>query len=62
MILAVKPQYCEAVFEEIRAVLKDGQIVISLAPGQTIASVGHTGAGKTTLIDLLMRLYDVDRG
>ena len=39
VILAVKPQYFEAVFEEIRPVLKDGQIVISLAPGQTIASL-----------------------
>ncbi|HXM08513.1 MAG TPA: ABC transporter ATP-binding protein [Terriglobales bacterium] len=41
-------------------VLRDVNFV--LGPGETIAVVGHTGAGKTTLISLLMRFYDVQRG
>jgi ATP-binding cassette, subfamily B, multidrug efflux pump len=41
-------------------VLRDVNFV--LEPGQTVAVVGHTGAGKTTLISLLMRFYDVQRG
>ena len=31
-------------------------------PGRTVAIVGHTGAGKTTIISLLLRFHDVDRG
>ena len=39
LILAVKPQYFDAVFDEIREVLKEDRIVISLAPGQTISGL-----------------------
>jgi ATP-binding cassette, subfamily B, multidrug efflux pump len=45
---------------ELNWVLRDVNFV--LEPGETIAVVGHTGAGKTTLISLLMRFYDVQRG
>ena len=41
-------------------VLRDVSFV--LEPGETAAVVGHTGAGKTTLISLLQRFYDVQRG
>jgi ATP-binding cassette, subfamily B, multidrug efflux pump len=41
-------------------VLRD--VSFDLEPGETVAVVGHTGAGKTTLISLLMRLYDVQKG
>src|SRR5437667_12857643 len=41
-------------------VLRD--VSFRMSPGQTFAIVGHTGAGKTTLISLLLRFYDVQRG
>jgi ATP-binding cassette subfamily B protein len=41
-------------------VLRD--VSFRVAPGQTVALVGHTGAGKTTVVSLLLRFYDVQRG
>jgi ATP-binding cassette, subfamily B, multidrug efflux pump len=41
-------------------VLRD--VSFTIEPGETVAIVGHTGAGKTTIISLLMRFYDVQQG
>jgi ATP-binding cassette subfamily B protein len=37
-------------------------VSFSINPGETAAIVGHTGAGKTSIINLLMRFYDFQRG
>ena len=49
-----------AAFTDIEWILKD--VSFTIEPGQTIAIVGHTGAGKTTLTSLMMRFYDVTAG
>jgi ATP-binding cassette, subfamily B, multidrug efflux pump len=41
-------------------VLRD--VTFAIEPGETVAIVGHTGAGKTTLVSLLLRFYDVQKG
>src|SRR5439155_13784043 len=41
-------------------VLQD--VSFTIAPGETVAVVGHTGAGKTTIISLLLRFYDLQKG
>ncbi|GIE90328.1 ABC transporter ATP-binding protein [Actinoplanes regularis] len=47
-------------YEPDRPVLRD--VTLRIAPGETIACVGPTGAGKSTLAKLVARLYDPDRG
>ena len=47
-------------YEPEKWVLKG--IDLSIAPGERVAIVGHTGAGKTSVINLLSRFYDVQRG
>ncbi|WP_085367933.1 ABC transporter ATP-binding protein [Enterococcus faecalis] len=47
-------------YEEGKNILTD--VSFHIEPGQTIALVGPTGAGKTTIINLLSRFYDVNEG
>ncbi|MBC7911129.1 MAG: ABC transporter ATP-binding protein [Pyrinomonadaceae bacterium] len=47
-------------YKEDEWVLKD--VSFKVEPGQSVALVGHTGSGKTTITNLLMRFYDVQRG
>jgi ATP-binding cassette subfamily B multidrug efflux pump len=47
-------------YNEDNPVLKDISFVVQ--PAQTIAIVGHTGSGKTTIISLLNRLYEINKG
>ncbi|NLU05072.1 MAG: ABC transporter ATP-binding protein [Firmicutes bacterium] len=57
----------EVRFEHVRFGYEEDKVLIEdlnfhAKPGQTIAIVGPTGAGKTTLVNLLMRFYDIDGG
>jgi ATP-binding cassette subfamily B protein len=47
-------------YEEDKVLMED--LSLHAEPGQTIAIVGPTGAGKTTLVNLLMRFYEIDGG
>ena len=55
---------------EARDVVNDGSgydwilrdVSFTIEPGESVAIVGHTGAGKTTIISLLMRFYDIQKG
>ncbi len=57
----------EIEFDDVRFSYKEGEPVLKgisfrVRAGETLAVVGHTGAGKSTLANLLLRFYDVDAG
>ena len=47
-------------YTDERYVLKDISFLIE--PGETLAIVGHTGSGKTSIISILNRLYPIQKG
>ena len=54
-------------FDDVHFSYLEGEPVLNglsfrVEPGETVAIVGHTGAGKSTLVTLMQRFYDVDRG
>ena len=57
---AVNPAAVLGAIKDVEWILKD--VSFTIEPGQTVAIVGHTGAGKTTLTSLMMRFYDVTAG
>lgn len=63
---AVAPSEVAATEIATTQIARDGWVLrdvsFTVAPGQTIALVGHTGAGKTTIVNLLLRFYEPQRG
>jgi ATP-binding cassette subfamily B protein len=57
---AIEFDHVSFAYEGENWVLQD--VSFTIEPGETVAVVGHTGAGKTTLISLLLRFYDVQKG
>jgi ATP-binding cassette subfamily B protein len=57
---AVKFDHVKFGYNADKVIIKD--FTADIKPGQRVAIVGPTGAGKTTIVNLLMRFYDVDHG
>jgi ATP-binding cassette, subfamily B, multidrug efflux pump len=59
-IATASPQELAELGSSIEWILRD--VSFTIEPGQTAAIVGHTGAGKTTIVSLMMRFYDIQSG
>jgi ATP-binding cassette subfamily B multidrug efflux pump len=59
-IATASPHELAELGSSIEWILRD--VSFAIEPGQTAAIVGHTGAGKTTIVSLMMRFYDIQSG
>ncbi len=57
---AVSLEHVDFRYDPAVALIQD--FTLDVAPGQTVAIVGPTGAGKTTMVNLLVRFYEIDAG
>ena len=57
---AVSFRYVTFSYEKEKEVLKD--VSFEIEPGQTVALIGPTGAGKSTIVNLICRFYDIQHG
>ena len=65
--MELKIEKAEVVFDDVQFACEEGKpvlrdIAFQASPGQTVALVGHTGSGKSSIMNLLYRFYDPQEG